>query len=87
MIDPPEIIGPLALARIARLTQLVRILLRDRAAQHGQTGEDILRWSEDIKRFFEERLPSGDSDAYMSAVIDEFFNFLAAEVRGDQESR
>jgi hypothetical protein len=55
MADTPETIFSMALARQALAMQLLRILIRDRAEAHGQTPEDILKWAEEIKKFFEER--------------------------------
>ncbi|MFZ1962361.1 MAG: hypothetical protein WAU78_02640 [Roseiarcus sp.] len=73
----------IAHARIAVLMQLVRLLLLDRAIANHQTSDDILRWSEDLKSFFEQRTAGvpGLPDAYLSAVIDDLFNFLATEVK------
>jgi hypothetical protein len=67
------------------LTQLVRILLRERAFANNQTADDILKWSEEIKKFFESQLPAGQ-DAFFTAACDEFFNLLASEVKGDRGS-
>lgn len=74
-------------ARTAMLMQLVRMLFRDRAEARGQSSDDILRWSEDLKRFFENQMKEapGAPDAYMTAVIDDFCNFLAGEVRSDRK--
>jgi hypothetical protein len=75
----------IAQARVAVLMQVVRILFRDRAAANGHTPEEILKWNEELKVFFEQRLPVGTADAFVSAACDDFFNLLAAEVREDRE--
>jgi hypothetical protein len=87
MTDTPQTLISVALARQALAMQLLRILLRDRAAAHDQTPEDILKWSEEIKKFFEERTTGVNPEAYLTAAIDEFFNLLASEVRADRENR
>jgi hypothetical protein len=47
-----------------------------------------LKWSEELKLFFENRLPPGaEAGAYMTAAVDDFFNLLAAGVREDREGR
>ena len=85
MADDPKFLISMGLARLTLLTQLMRILLRERAHMAGQTGEDILKWSEDIKQFFEGQNPSGQADAFLTAACDEFFNQLATEVDRDKK--
>jgi hypothetical protein len=85
-IDRMEPLLFIAQARVAVLMQLVRILFRDRAAANDQSSDEILKWSEELKLFFENRLPVGaEAGAYMTAAVDDFFNLLAAEVREDRE--
>jgi hypothetical protein len=86
MQESPETLLHIAQARVAVLMQVVRILFRDRAAANGHTPEEILKWNEELKVFFETRMPVGTADAYVSAACDDFFNLLAAEVREDRES-
>jgi hypothetical protein len=86
MADTAEELFSMALARQALTMQLLRILMRDRAAAHRQTPEEILKWSEEIKTFFETRMKGVNPEAYMTAAIDEFFNLLASEVRADRGS-
>jgi hypothetical protein len=86
MQESMETLLYIAQARVAVLMQVVRILFRDRAAANGHTPEEILKWNEELKVYFEKRLPVGTADAYVSAACDDFFNLLAAEVREDRES-
>ncbi len=72
-IDRMEPLLFIAQARVAVLMQLVRILFRDRAAANGQSSDEILKWSEELKLFFENRLPPGaEAGAYMTAAVDDF---------------
>lgn len=87
MPDTPESLFQEMFARQALLIQLMRLLLRERASQNGQTERDILEWSEDTKRFFEERMPPGVAESYMTGAVDVFFNLLAAEVKADRENQ
>jgi hypothetical protein len=87
MVETPEVLISVAMARLALLTQLVRILMRDRANAHNQTPEEILHWAEEIKRFFEQRPIGVAAEGYLTAAVDEFFNLLASEVRTDRENR
>jgi hypothetical protein len=44
-----------------------------------------LKWREELKLFFENRLPPGaEAGAYMTAAANDFLNLLAAEVREDR---
>lgn len=86
-------IGPEDLNNLARtaanatlLLQLVRLLLRERAAEAGQTPEDILRWAEEQKEYFENRYPPG-SEIFITGAIEAFFNQLASEVKADRDTR
>jgi hypothetical protein len=83
MADPPELLVSMALARLTLITNLIRLLLRERAFVNGQTKKDILEWSEETKRSFQEE---GKLDPFLEAAIDEFFNLLASEVGGDRGS-
>ncbi|MGY3591421.1 hypothetical protein ACVIGB_009000 [Bradyrhizobium sp. USDA 4341] len=76
-----------AISRVSLLIQLMRLLLRERALECDQTPEDILAWSEDIKRFYEQHAPPGPAESYLTAAADEFFNQLALEVKQDREDR
>jgi hypothetical protein len=87
MADTPEVLISIAMARLALAMQLLRILMRDRAHANNQTPEDILKWAEEIKRFFESRPIGATTEGYLTAAVDEFFNLLASEVRADRESR
>lgn len=87
MADTPETLLSIVFARQALLMQLVRVLLRERAVNNGHTREDVMRWSEEIKQFFEHGTPSVVAESYLTAAVDEFFKVLAAEVeqhRGNQ---
>lgn len=84
MIESPSDGISIMLARQALLLQLVRVLFRERAAQHGQSREDIVRWGEEMKIFFENRVPVGVAEAHLSAAIDQFVAVLAAEVAEDR---
>jgi hypothetical protein len=86
MEDTPEVLLSIAFARLSLLTQLMRLLLRERAAANNQTSEDILKWSEETKLFFERHVPHVAAEGYLTAAIDEFFNVLASEVRQDREN-
>jgi hypothetical protein len=87
MPDTPELLISIALARLTLLTQLVRVLLRERAFLNNQTPEDILKFSEDMKQFFEKQRPAHQADPFVEAAIDEFFNLLASEVKQDRENQ
>ena len=75
-----------AFAKIGLFEQIIRLLLRERAAAHNQTPEDILRWAEEQKLFFEKRLAPG-TEMYVTGAIDAFFNLLASEVKLDRENQ
>lgn len=74
-------------ARQALTIQLLRLLLRERASQNGQTEDDIMAWAEEIKSFFEQRMQLGSAESHMTSAINAFFNALADEVRSDREAR
>ena len=87
MPDSPESLMHEMFARQALLIQLVRLLLRERAAANGQTESEILEWGEEIKRFFEEQMPPGVAESYLTGAVDVFFNVLSAEVKSDRQGK
>jgi hypothetical protein len=78
-----EVLLQRAFAKLALFEQLIRLLLRERAAANGQTPEDILRWAEEQKQFFESRMQAG-TEVHLTGAIDAFFSVLAADVRSDR---
>jgi hypothetical protein len=84
MSDPKDEILSISLAKLSLLEQLVRLLLRERAAANNQTDADIREWAEDAKRFFEQRMPPGTAESYMTAAVDAFFAVLANDVVQDR---
>jgi hypothetical protein len=85
--DTPESLLQELFARQTLLIQLMRLLLRERASQNDQTEDDIMKWAEETKQFFERSLPSGTAETYLTGAIDAFFNVLAAEVKSDRENQ
>jgi hypothetical protein len=73
-------------ARIALLSQLVRLIMREQAVSRGKTADDIKAFAEDVRVFFEERLPPGTTEMYINAEVTSFFDVLAREVGGSKES-
>ncbi|CAH1677756.1 hypothetical protein [Chelatococcus sp.] len=71
-----------ALAQVALLRQLVRLLLLERAYEGGKTPDDILAYAEKIRQFFEENNPPGIVEMRMNAEVTAFFDQLADELRG-----
>lgn len=86
MPDTQESLLSELFARQALTIQLLRLLLRERASQNGQTEDDIMEWAEETKRFFEQRMQLGPAESHMTGAIDTFFNVLAAEVKSDRET-
>jgi hypothetical protein len=87
MPDTPESLILITLARVTLLTQLMRIILRERAAINDHSPEDVLKWGEEIKQFFEKGTDLGLAEGYLTAAVDQFFNALASEVKLDRENR
>lgn len=87
MSGPPEQIISSALAKLSLLEQLVRLLLRERAARNSQTPDEIREWAEDIKQFFEARMPPGMAEAHLTGAVDAFFTVLASDVERDRGSQ
>ncbi len=87
MADTPESLLSEVFARQALLVQLVRLLLRERAAEKGQTEHDIMQWAEETKLFFERNVTSGLVEDYLTGAVDTFFNVLASEVKADAAKR
>jgi hypothetical protein len=85
MSDSEQIISQ-AIAKLSLLEQLVRLLLRERASRQDQTPDDIRRWAEETKAFFEARMPPGRAESYITAAVDTFFTVLASDVARNRES-
>jgi hypothetical protein len=69
-------------ARIALLTQLVRLLMRERALQAGMTPEDVLAYAETVRQFFEGRgKPRSEMGMYIDAQVTAFFDVLAKDLK------
>lgn len=85
MADTPQDLMQVVIARQALLLQLMRLLLRERAAANSQTEDDITEWAEGIKQFFEGGTPEGVARDYLVGAVDGFFNLLAAEVKADRD--
>jgi hypothetical protein len=86
MADTPETLLSVAFARQSLLTHLVRLLLRERAFANNQTRDDIMKWAEETKKFFESEVPSIVTSSYLTAAVDDFFKVLAADVERDRKN-
>ena len=58
---------------------------REQAIANNKTADDIMRYAEVVKQFFEARLPTGSQEEiYMNAEVDAFFTLLASDLKDHQ---
>ena len=70
-----------AAAKLALLTQLVRLMMRENAIAAKKTPEDVLAYGEVCRQFIEKNMPPGIPEMPMNAAITEFFNVLARDLK------
>ena len=75
-----------AAAKLALLTQLVRMMMRERAFEVGKTPEDVLTYAETVRMFFEENGAPGVSEMYINAEVSVFFDVLAKDLKKMRET-
>lgn len=74
-------------ARIALLTQVVRMMMRERAFEAGKTPADVLAYAETVRRFFEAQNQDPEAEMYVNAQVSAFFDVLAQDLKKMRETR
>lgn len=70
------------IARLILLEHVVGVLIRERAIENGKTANDVARYAEDIKSFFEDQGQfTARMEAALAGAVDRFFQQISADIR------
>jgi hypothetical protein len=67
-------------ARLTVVEHVVGLLFREHAIAGGKTADDVTRYAETVKQFFETKLPTGLAEMHINAAVDRLFQQMAADI-------
>lgn len=69
------------IARLIVLEQLVAVLIRERAIEAGKTADDVARYADEIKTYFESSDRTPRIQDFLTAAVDRLFQQISADLR------
>ena len=69
------------LARVAVLHHVVDLMFRETAISAGKSADDVSKFAETVKQFFEKNIPPGSTEMHINAEVDLLFQQIAADIR------